>query len=69
MDTSKCPCGRDAATQAENAAAHAKGQCVGCFDIYQFASIFHPSVHKPTVHEVEASQAEVHFMPIAQLQS
>jgi hypothetical protein len=63
----KCFCGRDAATEAENAEAHAKRMCKGCFDINQYVSVRYSS-HK-AAHEVEASQAEVHFMPIAQLQS
>ena len=63
----KCFCGRDAATADQDAEAHAKKMCKPCFDINQYVSMRYPS-HK-TVHEVEASQADVHFMPISQLQN
>jgi len=63
----QCPCGRKAATQDEHAEAHAKRMCVPCFDINQYVTMRYPS-HK-TVHQIEASQADVRFMPIAQLQS
>ena len=63
----KCFCGRDAATQAENAEAHARHMCVPCFDINQYVSMRYPS--QKTVHQVEAAQAEIRFMPISQLQN
>lgn len=67
MET-QCPCGRPAATEVEHSNAHAVGMCAGCYDIYQYVALMVRPKHK-TVHEQEAAEATVHFMPIAQLQS
>ena len=36
--TPKCPCGREAATQAEHAAAHKAGKCAVCYEIARWAN-------------------------------
>jgi hypothetical protein len=64
MKKTKCPCGRESATTGAAAVAH---QCKDCYDIYQWASV-HVHAHR-TEHELEATQAEIHFIPVVELQT